>query len=211
MSSSPDDVVVRTASDYERNAAGWSRASGDRRAWAPSYDSFRALLAPGATVLDLGCGSGHDAPALAGRGLSLTGLDVSVALLQIAASTALRGRLVRGDLRSLPFVSGAFAALWLDGTLHHVRKSDVPAALAGCARVLKPGGLLFAAVERGAGEGFVHSGASKFDSPRWYALYELAELHALLTAADFDLIDHTMGDPGPSSDHGFVSVFARRQ
>jgi len=174
-------------------------------------DRFTAWLAPGAKVLDLGCGSGHDAPGLAGRGLSLTGLDVSGALLQIAASTALRGRLVRGDLRSLPFVFGAFDALWVDGTLHHIRKSDVLAALAGCARVLKPGGLLFAAVERGQGEGFLQAAASKFDSSRWYALYEVAELGTLLAAAEFELIDHILGDPGPSSDNGFVSVFARRR
>lgn len=45
-------------------------------------------LAPGAAIVDLGCGAGRHAIELAGRGYRVTGIDVSPTMLQEAASRA---------------------------------------------------------------------------------------------------------------------------
>jgi SAM-dependent methyltransferase len=64
-------------------------------------------LPAGATVLDLGCGTGHFARALAERGYRVTGVDPERAMLGVARE---RLPVVCGDGQRLPFADGAFAA-----------------------------------------------------------------------------------------------------
>jgi len=64
------------------------------------------------TLLDVGCGPGRHLTVLRRLGFAVAGLDRSPALLAEAGrDPALRGRLVRGDMRALPFSGGAFAAV----------------------------------------------------------------------------------------------------
>jgi len=57
---------------------------------------------PGMRVLDIGCGPGRHAQALEAAGARVTGLDLSRVLLT-RARNAVRGPLVRADMRALPF------------------------------------------------------------------------------------------------------------
>lgn len=63
---------------------------------------------PGARVLDLGCGAGRHLRALEARGVRAAGMDRSAALLAEARRRGAASRLVRGDLRALPFRTAAF-------------------------------------------------------------------------------------------------------
>jgi SAM-dependent methyltransferase len=68
-------------------------------------DALIARLAPrrGAAVLDLGCGAGRHARRLAGRGLDVTGLDLSAASIRMAQAHAHPHlRFARHDMR-VPF------------------------------------------------------------------------------------------------------------
>ncbi|HEX6032735.1 MAG TPA: class I SAM-dependent methyltransferase, partial [Tepidiformaceae bacterium] len=99
------EQVWTTARSYENGAIEWYRLASevDRAAWRPSYDRFADLLHPGATVLDLGCGAGLDVAGLAEAGLQLVGLDISSRLLALTQTKGLmEGRVIKGDLRSLP-------------------------------------------------------------------------------------------------------------
>ncbi len=81
-----------------------------RRAVELLVDALRPE--PGARVLDLACGAGRHQGPLVEAGLRPVGLDLSADLLHRAASrTGARGRLVRGDMRRLPFGSGTFGAV----------------------------------------------------------------------------------------------------
>ncbi len=83
---------------------------------ARDVEGILALLAlrPGSVVLDLCCGQGRHAIALAERGYRVTGLDLSGVLLARARADAhARGvavRWVRADMREIPF-EGAFDAV----------------------------------------------------------------------------------------------------
>lgn len=68
-------------------------------------------LGAGATVLDVGCGTGRHARALATRRLAPVGLDVSARFLEVAAASA-AGTVpfVRGDARVLPLRSASVDA-----------------------------------------------------------------------------------------------------
>lgn len=72
-------------------------------------------------VLDLACGPGRHALALAARGLAVTGVDHSEGLLEIATRGAAtlhagsRPRLVCADIRDLPFAERSFSSALLLG------------------------------------------------------------------------------------------------
>lgn len=112
-----------------------------------------ALKAKG-PVLELGCGTGRIAVPLARAGVSLVGIDRSERMLERAArrlKVLYRGqprkrrklRLVRGDIRSLPFADDDFEMVLAPyGILQSLlRDKDLAATLSSVARVLRPGGL----------------------------------------------------------------------
>jgi len=76
-------------------------------------------LAPGATVIDVGCGDGWHAQLLTERGMRVVGLDVSQAMIQRAKELAdqhgVRVRWVLGDVRQHP-VDETFDAVLSLGT-----------------------------------------------------------------------------------------------
>lgn len=127
-----------TALDYERIERLLALGSGP---WYRRQALRRAGLAPGMAVLDVGIGTGlvaREALALIGPGGRLTGVDPSpgmMAQVHAAGATLLQGRaeaLPVGDA-SADFVSMGYA-------LRHL--SDLRAAFAEFARVLRPGGRL---------------------------------------------------------------------
>lgn len=94
--------------------------------------------------LDLSCGPGTFTRAMAAvaPGDRVVGLDISRAMLEVAAKKA-RGygniSLVRGDAHELPFVDGAFGGVNNTGALHVY--DDPDAVFSEILRVLRPGGV----------------------------------------------------------------------
>jgi ubiquinone/menaquinone biosynthesis C-methylase UbiE len=95
-------------------------------------------LKPGMRVLDVGCGPGRHAHALAARGIDVVGLDISMAFLRAAG----QGRWVRADARRLPFSGGSFdAAVSLcQGGFGLLGGEDDAGVIAQMAAVVKKGG-----------------------------------------------------------------------
>ncbi|MDA8336901.1 MAG: methyltransferase domain-containing protein [Peptococcaceae bacterium] len=108
------------------------------------------LLEPrrGQTILDVGCGTGNYALELAARGLAVTGVDVSPAMLELAREKA-RARSVAVSFHAanalkLPFADHSFEAVLSVTALEFV--AEPAAALIEAYRVLKPGGRLVVGV-----------------------------------------------------------------
>ena len=107
------------------------------------------------TVLELGCGTGRIAVPLARGGARVVGVDLSEPMLARAAKRAValaqraagrsrrRLRLVRADIRQLPFENGAFGTVLAPyGVLQSLtRERDLTATLTSVARIVRPGGL----------------------------------------------------------------------
>ncbi|GAA2966157.1 methyltransferase domain-containing protein [Kitasatospora cinereorecta] len=111
--------------------------------------------APGAAVLDIGCGVGKPALQLVeARNTHVTGIAISdVEVKQATGRAAEAGRsdlttFRNADVRELPFGDDSFDGAWAVESLLHV--PDRGRALAETARVLRPGGRLVIAdtVER---------------------------------------------------------------
>jgi SAM-dependent methyltransferase len=101
-------------------------------------------LAPGAQVLDLGCGYGRHAMELAARGFHVVGLDLSTPLLVRGGEEAHRRGLtinfVRGDMRELDFENQFDAAYCLFSTFGYFDDETNKKTLQNVARALRPHG-----------------------------------------------------------------------
>jgi SAM-dependent methyltransferase len=118
-------------------------------------------LAPGARILDVGCGPGRHAHALGRRGFEVVGVDISERFVALARENAPAGaavRFERADARALSFEAEFDAVISLcqgafglsDGPRstagvgggEPARLDPDRAVLAGMARALQPGGRL---------------------------------------------------------------------
>jgi ubiquinone/menaquinone biosynthesis C-methylase UbiE len=87
-------------------------------------------------LIDIGCGGGAHAAALAERGWTVTGVDVSPAQLELARARGIE--VVEADASAVPFEDGSFDAAFSMFT--HTDVDDFSAMLREAARVLRPGG-----------------------------------------------------------------------
>lgn len=91
-------------------------------------------------VLDVATGTGLVLRALRARSrhLSLTGIDLSPAMLAVAAKALHGAELIEGDAAALPLHTDSVDLVTCATALHII--PDVPAALSEWRRVLRPGG-----------------------------------------------------------------------
>ena len=89
----------------------------------------------GAAVLDAPCGTGVLNGVFASLGLRVTSLDISTAMLDVAAERGGNSGCVRADLERLPFRSGAFDAVVCNRFLMHVPSEGRPAVMRELCRV----------------------------------------------------------------------------
>jgi demethylmenaquinone methyltransferase/2-methoxy-6-polyprenyl-1,4-benzoquinol methylase len=110
-----------------------------------------ARVTEGDQALDLACGTGDIAFAVAAAGAkTATGLDVTLRMLELADAKQLisgnekrlakRVRLIAGDMTALPFEPASFDLVTTGYGLRNV--PDLTAAIAEIGRVLRPGGRL---------------------------------------------------------------------
>lgn len=185
-----DAMNRRMAAAYDEVAAAFADRNGTMPdAFVEMTPRFLALVRPAALVLDVGCGAGRDLAWLAAQGARVVGGDLSVGMLAQARQHG-AGRLVRLDMRRLPFPDGAFGGVWCSASLLHLPKRDAPSALAEMHRVLAPRGPLMLAIQQGEGEGWEPAPYGPVE--RFFARYRPDEAGALLTAADFTIVErHT--------------------
>jgi demethylmenaquinone methyltransferase / 2-methoxy-6-polyprenyl-1,4-benzoquinol methylase len=98
----------------------------------------RAVVRPGARVLDACCGTGDLALAAQAEGGKVVGLDFAERMLSRARRKSAQVEWVCGDVLALPFSDETFDAATIGFGLRNVE--DRPKALRELRRVLKPGG-----------------------------------------------------------------------
>ncbi len=153
-------MATWSAGDYDRFSR--SMEAGARE----FYD--RLALAPGSTLLDVGCGSGQLALMAARDGLDIVGVDIAENLIERARVRAraekLQARFEQADAEALPFKNGTFdAVVSLIGAMFAPRPELVAGELL---RVCVPGGTV--AMANWTPQGFVgtmFSAVAKFIAP----------------------------------------------
>lgn len=137
---------------------------------------FCKALAPGAYVLDLGCGPGFASAHLVSKGFKVDPTDGSSEMVKVARD---QGNLparqaLFDDINEVEVYDG----IWANFSLLHAPKSKFPDHLAALARALKPRGILHLGMKLGEGSAPDAIG-------RFYAYYTEAELKEHVIAAGF--------------------------
>ena len=111
---------------------------------APLFEEVlhRLGVGTGTRLLDIGCGSGYAAAMAAALGATVTGIDITPELIEIARERVPNAHFLVRGMDALPFGDGSFdTAVGFNA----FQFADDPAAAAReAARVVRPGGLLAA-------------------------------------------------------------------
>lgn len=118
-------------------------------------DALLSAVGPvaGLQVVDIGCGEGQLARALAARGAVVTGFDPFAEGTERIAEGDGSYRLVKASADAIPEPSGSADLVVFMFSLHHVPAATLPGALAEARRLLKPGGRLLVAEPIAEGPG----------------------------------------------------------
>ncbi|WP_433346057.1 methyltransferase domain-containing protein [Microtetraspora malaysiensis] len=103
---------------------------------ARTYDLLE--LAPGTSVVDVGCGAGRAVNEMSERGVQAIGVDLSEEMISVARARWSHAEFHVADAYALPFGDAVMAGYRADKVFHDL--ADVPEALGEAARVLAPGG-----------------------------------------------------------------------
>jgi SAM-dependent methyltransferase len=96
---------------------------------------------PGTALLDIGCGGGFALLLAARRGATVSGLDATPALLDIARERVPAASLAVGDLEDpLPFEPGGFDVVTAFNSVQYA--ADPVAAVKNMSQLVRPGGLV---------------------------------------------------------------------
>ncbi len=113
--------------------------------WKGPYDLAPIVqyIDSGASVLDVGCGTGRYAVPLDRVGFDVVGIDLSQIALRSLPSHLAR---VVGDVQTLPFEAKSFDALTCYGVLQHLKEEERVYAATELFRVLKDKAIAFVEV-----------------------------------------------------------------
>lgn len=152
------------------------------------YRAFRSLpLAPGARVLDVGCGGGRYLTLLRARGFDVEGTEVDAGLAERLRRE--HGLVVHaGELETLALPERAYDAVTLWWVLEHTH--EPLRTLRSAWRLLRPGGLVVASVQNFASLGRLVFGRywHHLDLPGHLQHFDPHTLRRALHAAGFDAV-----------------------
>lgn len=147
------------------------------------------LVGPQARVLEIGSGPGRDALALEAAGLSVRRTDITPAFVQMLRAQGLQADVVdplHDDL-SDPVREEPYDAVWASASLLHVRREDLPEALARLAAATRPGGSLMMAVKEGDGARFSTHGS--IGAPRHFTFWREPGLREVVAGAGWQVTE----------------------
>jgi SAM-dependent methyltransferase len=176
---------------YRRHAGAWAAARDERfleRAWV---ERFAAVLGAGATVLDVGCGSGRPiAACLAGWGHRVVGVDSSPEMIALFRASQPGQAAEVADMRSLSLGRG-FGGLIAWDSLFHLAPDEQRLMFPVFREHARPGAPLLFTSGPAAGE----ATGTLQGEPLYHASLGPGEYRLLLGRNGFDVIAHAAEDP----------------
>ena len=149
---------------------------------------FSKLVGKGATVLDLGCGSGVQSKILADLGCEVCGLDLSPGMVAQAKKRVPNAEFVVGDMTKMNFIDGTFSGVYARASFLHIPKKIIPKVLKSVHKILKNDGILYLAVKEGEGEKKITDRRHGQKVTRFFSFFKEDELVKFLGKAGFEIL-----------------------
>jgi SAM-dependent methyltransferase len=187
--SSPAEQIVGL---YQRHAAAWDRLRSPGSLFEkPWIERFLALVEPGASILDVGCGAAEPiAGYLIRSGYRVTGVDSSGPLLGMARARFPDQEWIEADMRQLALGRRFDGVLAWDSSFH-LSPEDQRGMFSVFRAHLRPGGALM--FTSGPEHGYV---LGEFEGePLYHGSLDTAEYRSLLGENGFTVVAHVVEDP----------------
>jgi SAM-dependent methyltransferase len=156
-------VDEETLQFYRSNAqsyADWAKAPSTR------LRGFLALLPPGGSILELGCGAGNHSAVMLDGGFQVRATDGSPEMAEIASRRL--GHPVEAMLFHELDEREAYDGVWASACLLHVPRHELAGILGRIHRALKPSGVFYASFKIGEGDGRDNLGRYyNYPAPEW--------------------------------------------
>ncbi|WP_274917818.1 class I SAM-dependent methyltransferase [Streptomyces sp. WZ-12] len=151
---------------------------------ADRVERFANSLPTPSQILDAGCGPGRDLARFADHGHSARGVDLNPVFVAMASAHAPTSQC---DLREVgsQFPAGTFDGIWACASLVHLREPETVDVLGQFARLLRPGGKLYACLKSVGRTGWL----DEPDGRRWYTVWDAEAFAAVVAGAGFE-VDH---------------------
>jgi SAM-dependent methyltransferase len=134
------------AEQYDATFPAGSLSPPERAAMELFADALRDLGSEH-PVIDIGCGTGHQAHDLATQGFRVIGVDPSGAMLEHARRRYPQLHLVQGDAGLSALPHAVFSGVLARYSLIHVPPQELDGVLAGWGARLQPGGVVMTAFQ----------------------------------------------------------------
>jgi SAM-dependent methyltransferase len=177
---------------YDENAAEWDRLRGPGSLIEkPWLDRFLSLLGTGASILDLGCGSGRPIAAyFIQGGYAVTGVDSSPALIELCRSRFPQSEWIVADMRTLD-LGRRFDGVLAWDSFFHLSHDDQRAMFQVFARHVQPRGALMFTSGLNHGEEL----STFAGEPLYHASLDTSEYRQLLSRNGFQVVGYVADDP----------------
>lgn len=175
---------AKTLSVYAAKSGDYAALTSAHNLQDPMLAAFIATLPARAEVLDLGCGPGDSAAAMADAGLRVHAVDAVPEMIALAA----RHPEVRAEVKTFDQIIGTniYDGIWANFSLLHAERTALPALLAALHTALRPHGRLHIAMKLGT--------RTKRDAiGRKYTYVTEDELRGLLATAGFTVTKKNTG------------------
>ena len=186
---SEDSDYVHIEETYDRG----SRDYGDyfktpHQFIEPERQQFIQQLSAGSKILDCGCGPGMDAEKFSQLGYNVTAIDLSERFVSLTKERVQTATVKKMYMRHLEFPQASFDGLWASFSLLHIRASDIEQTRSGFRIVLRPHGLLFAAVHRGPKTEWVKTTISGMERDTYVQEWVQTEIEDVFRSSGFTIL-----------------------
>lgn len=175
---------AQTIKVYDARVMEYAELNAKDSTAATNLSAFIAACPAKGRVLDLGCGPGSSAAAMAQAGLRVDATDASAEMVALAA----RHSGVTATQAMFDDISGEdiYDAIWASFCLLHAPRADFPDHLEALHGALKPGGIFYIGMKLGTGE-------ARDSIGRFYTYYTADALDTYLHKAGFTDLAHSFG------------------
>jgi len=139
------------------------------------------FLTSGATILDIGCGSGRDLLWLRQHGFSPTGFERSPGLAKLAAQHS-SCPVIEGDFQYYDFSTLSFDALIFIGSLVHLSRDSLKPAIKTASHALRENGYILLTIKEG-------KDTLQTSDGRMFTLWSRDDLEIIFTSCGMELVD----------------------
>jgi 2-polyprenyl-3-methyl-5-hydroxy-6-metoxy-1,4-benzoquinol methylase len=198
-------------STYNKIAEDWDMDHTRDEWWKEGLQKFTSLLSPGASVLDVGCGSGVKSEILEKKGVKVTGIDFSEKMLEIARRRVPDEEFLLVDLYDLSEFHRKFDGIFAQAVLLHFPKNDVEEVIRLLIEKLNPGGYFYAAVkERRSGERseeMVKENDYGYEYERFFSYFTLDEMKKYFLDKELEI---TYNEITHSGRRNWIQIIGRK-